>query len=743
MAFVALSRMESHGAQKVATADEAERAETTIEIKIKTLDSQTYTLRVDKQMPVPALKEQIASVTGVLSEQQRLICRGRVLKDDQLLSAYHVEDGHTLHMVVRQPVVQSSDGFSNDSATFPSTIDSSHVAPSVVIETFSMPDRGDGVPPEISRIVSAVLGSFGFPNMGSGNEGVDVAMEHGQQRSSAATGTLDATLQPEQAGNRIQSDRSQSSFGLPTSVSLGSLHPPVMPDALTTLSQYLRHLGREFSALGRGGENVTQADAPQRTEQRDSNSTSGSGTAQENLPTPASLAEVMLSSRQFMNGQVSECLQQLARQLESQANVTDPAARFSTQSSAWRTGVQLYNLGAFLLELGRTTMTLRLGQAPSEAVVNAGPAVFISPSAPNPLMVQPGTSFGAIPVGSVQPGSGLVNGIGPGFLPRRIDIQIRRGSSTTSQNVNNEERGDIPNPSGQRNNGTGSGGESLANQTASRVTEASSFGGEHGVRVVPIRTMVAAVPGPFSRIPSDSSTNSMGLYYPILGRFQHVASGNVNGAGARGPEASGEHHPAGVQNEQQSTTESNVQQQNAEPQIRDGSLPTSISRQNDVHIGQRPDINIMEGSGTRSNSRIQSNHRTQTNSEADRQGSILQLLRNLFPVGEIRVDGAGVHRMATGSSAENARTPAASVESQSEITGEGIFLSNLLHEIMPLITHHGGAEPNSRTQEDAHAPDHQRVQESSTQAETSDVGASHRHSDNESSPPNSKRQKRE
>lgn len=42
------------------------------------------------QMPVPVLKEQIASVTGVLSEQQRLICRGRVLKDDQLLSAYRI-----------------------------------------------------------------------------------------------------------------------------------------------------------------------------------------------------------------------------------------------------------------------------------------------------------------------------------------------------------------------------------------------------------------------------------------------------------------------------------------------------------------------------------------------------------------------------------------------------------------------------------------------------------------------------
>lgn len=42
------------------------------------------------QVPVPELKEQIATVTGVLSEQQRLICRGKVLKDDQLLSAYRI-----------------------------------------------------------------------------------------------------------------------------------------------------------------------------------------------------------------------------------------------------------------------------------------------------------------------------------------------------------------------------------------------------------------------------------------------------------------------------------------------------------------------------------------------------------------------------------------------------------------------------------------------------------------------------
>lgn len=57
-------------------------------------------------------------------------------------------------------------------------------------------------------------------------------------------------------------------------------------------------------------------------------------------------------------------LQQLTRQLEDQANMIDPLARTSIQSNAMRSGVLLQNLGALLLELGRTTMTLRMGQTP-------------------------------------------------------------------------------------------------------------------------------------------------------------------------------------------------------------------------------------------------------------------------------------------------------------------------------------------------------------------------------------------
>lgn len=54
------------------------------------LVSSGTSLHFTYQVPVPELKQQIASITGILSEQQRLICRGRVLKDDQCLSAYRI-----------------------------------------------------------------------------------------------------------------------------------------------------------------------------------------------------------------------------------------------------------------------------------------------------------------------------------------------------------------------------------------------------------------------------------------------------------------------------------------------------------------------------------------------------------------------------------------------------------------------------------------------------------------------------
>ncbi|KAM1938654.1 hypothetical protein ACFX13_026613 [Malus domestica] len=725
--------MGSNGTEHIPMDEQVEGSEATIEIKIKTLDSQTYTLRVDKQMPVPALKEQIASVTGVLSEQQRLICRGKVLKDDQLLSAYHVEDGHTLHLVLRQPIPPSPEGLPDHPGTNPASSTSRHVGPGVVIETFSMPVQGDGFAPEVNRIISAVLGSIGMPNIAGGSEGIEVR-EHGSQRperTSGLGGMFDfSQFHSEQAATRGPSDRSNGTFIHSTSFPLGPHPPLVIPDSLTTLTQYLSHMRCEFEAIGiDAGSN--QAAATHRTEES-SNSSSRSGTRQEGLPTPASLVEVMRSTRQLLAEQVGESLLQFASQLDNQVNVTDPAARLSTQASASRNGALFHNLGAFLLELGRTTMTLQMGQAPSDAVVNAGPAVFISPTGPNPIMVQPlpfqsGTNFGAIPMGAVQPGSGLGSGLGTGFLPRRIDIQIRRGSSATTPNATREENGETHQPSGQRNPATSSGGEDPTNQATSRVPGGSAFAGDPAVRIVPMRTMVATVPASLSRQPSDSSGISGGLYYPLLGRFQHVASGNVSSE--RVTPASRDHHPANLHTDQQSS-ESAAEQQNAADSsaadsARDGSAP-NVRRPS---ISRSVSINILSAGGTPNSQ----------DSERQVPSSILQFIRTLFPNGELHVEDGSAEGVIAGSVPDQARTSSGGVaapEAEPRATDEGIFLSNLLHQIMPFISQATGGEPGNSSE-------HRMAQDSSTRAETSNVGSSHQRSDSEPDPPTSKRQKTE
>ncbi|CAH1442286.1 unnamed protein product [Lactuca virosa] len=647
----------NHGGKDVmdSGSSEGNTSEATVEIKIKTLDSQTYTLRVDKRVPVPALKEQIASVTGVLSEQQRLICRGKVLKDDQLLSAYHVEDGHTLHLVARQPINPSLASFSDHTASDPASNSRQSMGnqhqhghghghgPSVVVGTFNISDQGDGGIPDFSRIVSAVLGSFGMANAGSGGEAVDL-QQHISERLSRIPGLNEIRSsngqQPQPAEDG--SGRGAATFTLPSDVSMESLQLPVIPDSLSTLSQYLRRLRQEFS------DNVRIQGNNNREESNGTRTPPLLGVGLGGLPTPAALGEVTQSARQLLIEEAGECLMQLTRQLGDQSNVTDPMARLRMQSNALRSGALLQNLGAFLLELGRTTMTLRLGQSPSDAVVNAGPAVFISTSGPNPIMVQPlpfqpGTSFGTTthppqppPVPVVVTGSASgTSSFGSALRPRNIDIRIRTGSVMRETNGGGER-------SAPADGGVTNHENALRNLAQSRGSE---------VRVVPIRISVP---------PSESSRSSMGVLLPVLARTQNVVdSGNGNGYGG--------------ENIDSSTTTTTTE------------VPSGLD----------------------------------------------QLLRNLFP-GEHHNQGQG-QGQGGANVVQSVQTAQEEASASTVVSDEGTFLSNLLHQIMPIVSQHITGTTN--------AVEDTAAQPSSTVEENQDRGgASSRQSDD---PPSSKRQKTE
>lgn len=59
-----------------------------LEVLVKTLDSQTRTFIVGAQMNVKEFKEHIAASVSIPSEKQRLIYQGRVLQDDKKLQEY-------------------------------------------------------------------------------------------------------------------------------------------------------------------------------------------------------------------------------------------------------------------------------------------------------------------------------------------------------------------------------------------------------------------------------------------------------------------------------------------------------------------------------------------------------------------------------------------------------------------------------------------------------------------------------
>ncbi|GKE24789.1 hypothetical protein Tco_1436301 [Tanacetum coccineum] len=96
-----------------------------------------------------------------------------------------------------------------------------------------------------------------------------------------------------------------------------------------------------------------------------------------------------------------------------------------------QSGLAMQHLGALLLELGRTMLTLHVGQSPVVASVYAGPAVYISSSGPNPIMVQPfalqtNSLFGG---NATSPNSASFGPVGIGAVPRQVNVHIHTGTN--------------------------------------------------------------------------------------------------------------------------------------------------------------------------------------------------------------------------------------------------------------------------------------------------------------------------
>ncbi|XP_022880315.1 large proline-rich protein BAG6-like [Olea europaea var. sylvestris] len=512
-------------------------SQSVVELNIKTLDSQIFSFQADKSMAVAAFKEKIASQIGVPIGQQRLIFRGKVLKDDHPLSEYKVENGDTLHLVERQlqpsPVSGTGDtmaSIDNRGQEYTAGGPRSRVGQithSVVLGTLNVGEHGSGeaVVPDLSRVIGAVLNSIGIGNLAGGIQpGVQASHGNGTEESQVNAGSQS------QAGNQsapmqaVPGQFAPQAMQIPlgTAIALPSLNMPI-PNSLNTLTEFMNRMEQSFTQNGYQPDQSPNVSSDPPTVELPANS--------RGVPTPEALSTVLQHAQRLLSGPTISALSRIAGRLDQEGGSTDTIVRGQIQSESVQLGIAMQHLGALLLELGRTILTLQMGQSPAEYFLNAGPAVYISPSGPNPIMVQPfplqtSSLFGG-PAGllsnPVAPGS-----VGIGNAPRNVNIHIHTGASLAPIVSNLRSR--APNGEemlGERVNGTTSGDSGQPQVLSGRNVTATAF--PSGSTAVSVSGAVGGG-GVLQAPDSDSFSNVTSEINSELRRFAANAGSENHGA---------------------------------------------------------------------------------------------------------------------------------------------------------------------------------------------------------------------
>ncbi|XP_042384536.1 ubiquitin-like domain-containing protein CIP73 [Zingiber officinale] len=561
---------------KCSTSGIGESSDSTIQINVKSLDSQIYTFSLNRDTPIPSLKEKVASASGIPVEQQRLIFRGKVLKDDHLLSDYHLEDGHTLHLVARPVEAQTQSGtvsggqsHNNDQGTDSSTNSPPNrigqVSHSVVLGTVNISDQreGMGLLPDIGRVVGAVLQSIGAGILSPAGANNTPSVAVNQAAPSNSTGhSQDAS------GRAQQNNQTQPPVTLvnqPFQVQLASpaaLQPNmVIPDSLRTLSDYINRMELILQNSG------SQSSAPSNTQnipRSDTTSLNGN-----RVPTPDVLGSVIDQARVLLSGNTATAFSHMAERLRREAT-SDPLVRSQIQTEAMHLGLVMQHLGAMLLELGRTTMMLRTGSSSDGSFVNSGPAVYISSTGPNPIMVQPSPpQLSSFFTGASPLISGPSNILNAGDLLRNINVHVLSGTSlapSVSSSGARESTRDL--------NYTGRQNMEQANQTSNA---SGPLGNAAPMRGMTARTVVAAIPG---RSPSEHSGSGpvLSVLFPV-----HVGSQPSNPTPSTSSQNS---HPSIISGTQPATAQT-VQHSSSESAI----VPQVVAQEHTQtdHSGTAPD----------------------------------------------------------------------------------------------------------------------------------------------------------
>ena len=185
-----------------------------MKLKLKYNDKDYVLEDIDVGATVTTLKAAAGKATGIEPSRIRLVYMGRVLKDDQTISTYNVEDETTVHMIAKEPTFQQTSPPPQQSQPRTSSPPAAGANTQSTSQShFSFESsgmEGGALPPE----AGAALGNI-FSMLGPALSGLGPALAGWQQQAAATAGragrSSPSTTSPQRESEPAASARQPSS----------------------------------------------------------------------------------------------------------------------------------------------------------------------------------------------------------------------------------------------------------------------------------------------------------------------------------------------------------------------------------------------------------------------------------------------------------------------------------------------------------------------------------------------------
>ena len=188
------------------------------EIKIKSMDGTSFAVNIALSDTVLSLKNLIHSLRELEVERQRIIYRGRVLRDNDTLSGHGLEEGHTIHLVPRPVGVPPSPMVR---AQQPPSIPQSSPVMTGQQGMSGMSGLQMGAGGGLGALLGGIMGSD-MGRMGGGGGG------GGSGSGSGLSNNLQAALASAMGGARSRNRDHPLSEGIPEGRQLEHLHQAIL-----------------------------------------------------------------------------------------------------------------------------------------------------------------------------------------------------------------------------------------------------------------------------------------------------------------------------------------------------------------------------------------------------------------------------------------------------------------------------------------------------------------------------------